>query len=137
MATDEKRSGPQRDPEELARRLVALTARSQRLGQQLLIRQARQATGAEFSLIDVAGVSRAFLEAPAKLAADPAKLARAPAAPWQDSLALWRRALGGAADERADDVGEPDPADRRFKGAAWREHPLFGQLKRSYLLTSR
>jgi polyhydroxyalkanoate synthase len=49
----------------------------------------------------------------------------------RDQFALWQRLIGSPAPAAV----EP-PADRRFRGEAWR-HPYFAYLAQSYLLTQR
>jgi polyhydroxyalkanoate synthase len=49
----------------------------------------------------------------------------------REQYALWQRLIGSPAPAAV----EP-PADRRFRGAAWR-HPYFAYLAQSYLLTQR
>ncbi|HET6522129.1 MAG TPA: class I poly(R)-hydroxyalkanoic acid synthase, partial [Geminicoccaceae bacterium] len=127
----------QRDPQELARRFLALTERSQRLAQGVMARQARQASGAEFSLIDYQGVNRAFMEASLRLMADPWKLARAQMALWHDGMTLWQGVLGATAEGQAKAAAAAGSADRRFKDPAWSEQIPFDLLRRSYLMTAR
>ncbi len=50
---------------------------------------------------------------------------------WAESLALWQRVLDPAAAGSAAPAGAAQ--DKRFKGEAWRDSPLFDWIRRSYL----
>ncbi len=132
---DKTPAGP--DAGEAMRRLVDLVPRSQRAAVDVLEHMTRQAAGREFSLIDVAGVSRAFLDFYATMMRDPFTLAKAQMALWQDSLGLWQSMLARATGNGDGDGGASPSSDRRFKDPAWSEDLLFDYLKQSYLLTAR
>jgi polyhydroxyalkanoate synthase len=66
-------------------------------------------------------------------AADPAKLVKLTGDYWTDSLKLWAGMMSG------DAAALPAAAmadDKRFKGEAWHEAPVFDLVRRSYLLAS-
>lgn len=48
--------------------------------------------------------------------------------------ALWSALLSG---ERGDRDAKPEPGDRRFASAAWRENAYYNYLRQSYLLSAR
>lgn len=50
---------------------------------------------------------------------------------WSESLGLWQRML-----DPAGAAAMPPPADKRFRGEAWSENPVFDWVRRSYLLLS-
>ncbi len=118
--------------EEMARQIATLTERSQRLAQAFWERQAKQASGDEFSLVDMQGVTRAFFELGAKLMSDPVKLAEAQTEFWRQNMELWQAFVTGA---KPDD-DKPAKADKRFRDKAWDEDLLFNYMKQSYLLTA-
>jgi len=62
---------------------------------------------------------------------DPATLERARDF-WNDSLTLWQRFL----DPTAAAAPAPTETDKRFKGEAWRESPVFDLIRQSYGLIS-
>ncbi|WP_174284967.1 alpha/beta hydrolase [Sphingomonas bacterium] len=61
---------------------------------------------------------------------DPAALARARDF-WRDGFALWERLLDPVPQQ-----SDAPERDKRFKAVAWREHPGFDLMRRSYDLTS-
>jgi len=63
--------------------------------------------------------------------ADAAAAATQGEALWREGLDWWQRLLGPLPEER------PEHArDKRFKAAAWHDHPYFDWLRRSYLATA-
>ena len=116
---------------DMADRLAALAARSGRIAATLLA-SPRPAAGAE--PLDPGAV---FVEAAARLMADPSGLACAQARLWEGHRRLWlysaRRLLGEAPPEP---VAAPASDDRRFRDSAWTESPFLDHLKQSYLLAS-
>ena len=114
-----------------AERIAALAARSQRIAAALLA-SPRPAAGAEAG--DPGAV---FIEAAARLMADPSGLADAQARLWEGHRRLWlysaRRLLGAAPSAP---VAAPAGDDRRFRDPAWTESPFLDHLKQSYLLAS-
>ena len=54
---------------------------------------------------------------------------------WGESVRLWQRFV---APESMPDLPEPagHERDKRFKAEAWRDHPLFDWIRRSYFLVS-
>jgi polyhydroxyalkanoate synthase len=122
------------DQEALVARWQELSEQSQRVVEAFL---ARQEAGDHYSIIDLAGISRAFAQLTAKMLEDPAKLAQAQAQLWQDSLKLWhstaQRLMGG----EAEPVAAAERGDRRFKDKAWDEELAFDYVKQSYLLAAR
>ncbi len=139
MTDDQSERDDQVDSQALGLKLLSLTPRGQRAALRMLERMVRQSAGEEFSLIDIAGVHRAFLDFWLALGRDPFAFAKAQGALWRDSMLLWQemgaRMFGGAAANPG--VAAPDPGDRRFKDGAWNDEIFFDYLKQSYLLTSR
>ncbi len=92
------------DPEVLGRSMADIAARSQRLVNDWLKRQAKE--GVELDPMNVGG---AFLEMTAKLLANPAQMVQAQMGLWRDYITLWqnttRRMLG--AEPRAGDRERP------------------------------
>ena len=50
---------------------------------------------------------------------------------------LWASTLQRLQGERAAPVAAPDPSDKRFADAEWRNNPYFDFIKQAYVLTSR
>ncbi|MGH6886956.1 MAG: PHA/PHB synthase family protein, partial [Geminicoccales bacterium] len=96
-----------------------------------------QAGAAGYSITDPTAVARAFLDAGARLMADPARLAEAQVQLWQDHVALWQRSMQRLMGEEAEPLVEPEKGDRRFRDDAWNEDLVFDHIKQSYLLTAR
>ncbi len=120
------------DPAQLAHSMADVAARSQRLVNDWLKRQAKE--GMSFDPLNIGG---AFLEMTAKLLANPGQLAEAQLGLWQDYMTLWhsttRRILG----IETQPVIESDPRDKRFADAAWQQNEIFDFIKQSYLLSAR
>ena len=134
MAEPSTPSAPEPDQEALIARWKDLSEQSQRVVEAFL---ERQETGDTYSIVDLAGISRAFAQMTAKLMEDPGKLAQAQAQFWHDALKLWqstaKRLMGG----EAEPVAAADQGDRRFKDKAWDEQLAFDYIKQSYLLAAR
>ena len=114
-----------------AERTAALAARSRRIAAELLA-SPRPAAG-----VDPGDPGAVFVEAAARLMADPSGLAAAQARLWEGHRRLWlysaRRLLGEAPSAP---VAAPAGDDRRFRDPAWTESPFLDHLKQSYLLAS-
>jgi polyhydroxyalkanoate synthase subunit PhaC len=123
------------DPSRLAAEIAALAAKSQRVIQSFLDKQAQNG-GAPESL-DPLNIGSAFLDLTTRMMADPAKLIEAQTAFWQAQQQLWFNTLRRAAGESVEPMAVPDKGDRRFKDAQWDEHLVFDYLKQSYLLSAR
>lgn len=69
---------------------------------------------------------------------DPELLMQAQSDLYAGYLDLWsnatRRLMSG---ESPDPVIQPEPGDKRWRSAAWSDHPLFDAMKQSYLLNQR
>jgi len=52
-------------------------------------------------------------------------------------IELWGSSLKKFGGEKMPDVAAPDPGDKRFADAEWRENPYFDFIKQAYVLTSR
>jgi polyhydroxyalkanoate synthase len=127
----------QPDPAATAERLSEFAEKSQRIVQAFWEKQAEEAGAAGFSIADPTAVACAFLDAGAKLMADPARLAEAQVQLWQDHVALWQRSMQRLMGEEGSPLVEPEKGDRRFKDEAWNEDLVFDYIKQSYLLTAR
>jgi polyhydroxyalkanoate synthase len=55
----------------------------------------------------------------------------------QKVAALWTAMLAREAGQNYEPVMRPEPGDRRFAAAEWRDNPYFDYLKQSYLLNAR
>ncbi|MGH6886739.1 MAG: class I poly(R)-hydroxyalkanoic acid synthase, partial [Geminicoccales bacterium] len=127
----------QPDPAAAAERFSEFAEKSQRIVQAFWEKQAEEAGAAGYSITDPTAVARAFLDAGARLMADPARLAEAQVQLWQDHVALWQRSMQRLMGEEAPPLVEPEKGDRRFKDEAWNEELVFDYVKQSYLLTAR
>jgi polyhydroxyalkanoate synthase len=121
------------DPAQLGRSMADIAARSQRLVNDWLKRQA-----AEGVALDPLNIGGAFLEMTAKLLANPAHMVQAQLGFWHDYIMLWqntrKRILLG---EDVTPVIESEPKDKRFADPAWKENEIFDFIKQSYLLSAR
>jgi polyhydroxyalkanoate synthase len=86
---------------------------------------------------DELGVGQAFLEAWARLLANPAKLAETQMKLWQDYAGLWQSALRKLMWQPAQPAIEPAKGDRRFRHEDWQELFAFDYIKQSYLIAAR
>ncbi|MGI9382757.1 MAG: PHA/PHB synthase family protein [Methyloligellaceae bacterium] len=120
-------------PEKLAEDWMALATQSQGVVQAFF---ERQDTLKDAALIDMEGVSNAFLELGQKMMADPMTAARAQLDYWKSGMALWQSMIGRMAGQETEPVARPERGDRRFADKAWNEELVFDYLKQSYLLTS-
>jgi polyhydroxyalkanoate synthase len=70
--------------------------------------------------------------------ADPGRIAQSQVDLWSEGLAIWRRTLGGPAQdgETPSELAERADRDKRFAAQPWREHPLFDMIRQTYLLVS-
>lgn len=124
------------EQQELAAILSEIAAKSQRLVEDFLTRQATL-DALSATPTDPLRIGHAFIELTASLLRDPAALVRSQIDFWQDYLRLWHATSMRALGHEVEPVVSPDPADRRFRDPAWNDHPLFDFVKQSYLLTSR
>ncbi len=118
---------------DMADRLAAIAAQSQRIAARFLERQAAAAPGS-----DPLNLSGAFLAMARSLAADPSPLIDAQMRWWEGSIRLWQQSADRLRGEEpaAEPVAAPAPDDRRFRDPAWTESWFFDHLKQSYLLTA-
>jgi polyhydroxyalkanoate synthase len=72
---------------------------------------------------------------PASLAQDGSRIAALQSRYAQQQMQLWASMIDGTGARQA--VAAPEPGDRRFAAAQWRDNPYFDYLKQSYLLSSR
>ena len=121
------------DAQALGRSMADIAARSQKLVNEWIKRQA-----AEGMALDPLNVGSAFLEMTAKLLSNPSQLMEAQMGLWRDYMTLWqntaRRIWVG---EEPDPVIAHDPRDKRFADPAWRQNEVFDFIKQSYLLSAR
>ena len=120
------------DPALLSRSMADVAARSQRLVNDWLGRQAKEGVA-----LDPLNIGGAFLEMTAKLLANPAQLMRAQMDYWQDILTLWNNTTRRVMGADAPPVIESDPKDKRFADPAWKQNEVFDFIKQSYLLSAR
>ncbi|MFQ5954466.1 MAG: PHA/PHB synthase family protein [Kiloniellales bacterium] len=83
-----------------------------------------------------AGLAGAFVEAMARLRADPGKLMAAQLDLWNGYQRLWLEASQRMLGQETEVAVEPEPGDRRFRDPEWHENPFFHFIKQSYLLHS-
>jgi polyhydroxyalkanoate synthase subunit PhaC len=120
------------DPELLGHSMADIAARSQRLVNDWLKRQAKE--GVELDPLNVGG---AFLEMTAKLLANPAQLVQAQLGLWRDYVTLWQNTTRRILGQEPAPVIESDPKDKRFADPAWKQNEIFDFIKQSYLLSAR
>jgi polyhydroxyalkanoate synthase subunit PhaC len=120
------------DPEMLGRSMADIAARSQRLVNEWLKRQAKE--GVELDPLNVGG---AFLEMTAKLLANPGQMVQAQMGLWRDYITLWQNTARRMMGAEPEPVIESDPKDKRFADPAWRQNEIFDFIKQSYLLSAR
>lgn len=120
------------DPEQLGRSMADIAARSQRLVNEWLKRQAKE--GVELDPLNVGG---AFLEMTAKLLANPGQMVQAQMGLWRDYMTLWQNTARRMMGAEPEPVIESDPKDKRFADPAWRQNEIFDFIKQSYLLSAR
>ncbi len=120
------------DPALLGRTMADVAARSQRLVNDWLKRQAKE--GINLDPLNIAG---AFLDMTAKLLANPAQLVHAQLGYWHDYLTLWNNTTRRIMGIDPAPVIDSDPRDKRFADPAWKQNEVFDFIKQSYLLSSR
>ncbi len=120
------------DPQMLGRSMADIAARSQRLVNDWLKRQAREGVA-----LDPLNVGGAFLEMTARLLANPTALVQAQMGLWRDYMTLWQNTTRRIWGEAPRPVIESDPKDKRFADPAWRQNEIFDFIKQSYLLSAR
>jgi polyhydroxyalkanoate synthase len=120
------------DPEIMGRSMADIAARSQRLVNDWLKRQAQEGVS-----LDPLNVSGAFLEMTAKLLANPSVLMHAQMGLWKDYMTLWQNTTRRMLGEVPEPVIQSDPKDKRFADPAWQQNEVFDFIKQSYLLSAR
>ena len=120
------------DPEALGRSMSDIAERSQRIVADWLKRQSLEAPH-----LDPLNLGNAFLEMTARLIANPGQLLQAQIGFWQDYMTLWQNTTRRMLGMDSAPVISSDPADKRFKDAAWHESEVFDFIKQSYLLSAR
>jgi len=120
------------DPAALGRSMADIAARSQRLVNDWMTRQAKEGMA-----IDPLNIGGAFLEMTTKLLANPGTLVQAQLGLWRDYMTLWQSTTRRMMGQDAAPVIENDPKDKRFADPAWRQNEIFDFIKQSYLLSAR
>ena len=120
------------DPAALGRSMADIAARSQRLVNDWMSRQAKEGIA-----IDPLNIGGAFLEMTTKLLANPGTLVEAQLGLWRDYMTLWQSTTRRMMGQDAEPVIENDPKDKRFADPAWRQNEIFDFIKQSYLLSAR
>ena len=133
IMADEGTDKPLVDVERNAALYKDFTERTQRIIKSFM---ERQSSGESYSVADPVEISKLFLDASAKMMADPAKFADAQAGLMKSYADLWQATAKRMAGEDAAPVIEPARGDKRFKDDAWSENAVFDFIKQSYLLTS-
>ena len=77
-----------------------------------------QTSSDSYSIVDLAGIGRAFAQLTAKMLEDPKFLAQAQAQLWQESFKLWRSTAQRMLGAPAEPVADADRSDRRFRDKA-------------------
>ncbi len=83
----------------------------------------------------VSAMATQWSSAMSAMFADPERLAAMQGDYWRSALALWTGFADGTGGDRA--LAAQADKDKRFKGDAWREQPVFDFVRQAYLLTSR
>jgi len=122
------------DPAEVAQAVADISARSQRLVEHFV---QRQASAHPASFFDPLGVGSSFMALTARMMAQPEVVVRAQFDAWRSYLDLWhhtsRRMLGLESEAPIETPG----SDRRFRHESWDDNPVFEFIKQSYLLAAR
>src|SRR5271167_3027956 len=69
--------------------------------------------------------------------AEPQRALAAQAALTSQFVDLWAATLQRLQGEKAEPIAPPEPSDKRFADAAWRDNPYFDFIKQAYVLTAR
>jgi polyhydroxyalkanoate synthase len=120
------------DAGQLGRSMADIAARSQRLVNDWLRRQAQE--GVELDPLNVGG---AFLEMTSKLLANPGQMVQAQLGLWRDYMTLWQSTTRRIMGMESEPVIQSDPKDKRFADPAWQQNEIFDYIKQSYLLSAR
>ncbi len=120
------------DAGQLGRSMADIAARSQRLVNDWLRRQAQE--GVELDPLNVGG---AFLEMTSKLLANPGQMVHAQLGLWRDYMTLWQNTTRRIMGMESEPVIQSDPKDKRFADPAWQQNEIFDYIKQSYLLSAR
>ena len=86
---------------------------------------------------DAAEMNRSFRQLAQHYMADPQGAFEAQTALTTQFINLWASTLQRFQSSPAAPVAAPDPADKRFSDAEWRDNPFFDFIKQAYVLTSR
>ncbi len=138
MQTADPSSDPQRDPphdSDVAQQLRRFTSLMGRAQQAMLEFWTKQGSAPPPTMpASATSMATAWTEAAAAMFADPERLAAMQGEYWRQALGLWANVTGvGAKTPLADQADK----DKRFKGDAWREQPVFDFIRQAYLLTAR
>ncbi len=82
---------------------------------------------------NVSAIAGEWGAAASAMLADPGKLAAMQADWWQGAMGLWQ----SFADGTPGPLAAAADKDKRFRGEAWREQPVFDFVRQAYLLTAR
>ena len=85
---------------------------------------------------DTAEMNRSFGQLAQHYMADPQGAFEAQTALTTQFINLWASTLQRFQSSPAAPVAAPDPTDKRFSDAEWRDNPLFDFIKQAYVLTS-
>ena len=86
---------------------------------------------------DLGEMTRSIARVAEYYMADPQRAFAAQTALTKQFVELWASTLHRLQGEQTPPVAAPDPTDKRFADAAWRENPYFDFIKQAYVLTSR
>lgn len=114
--------------------MADIAERSQKMLQDFMAKGA--AAGPSMGMGSGNGMATAFMDMTRYWMTNPTKLAEAQVGLWQDYAKLWQNTAERMMGHKAEPVITPQPDDRRFKDAAWKENEVFDFIKQSYLLTS-
>src|SRR5918999_6091512 len=123
-----------KESEELTKVCTDVAARSSKILGDFV---QKQAEGMSSAMRDEMGISKAFMDLYARMAADPALMAQVSMDLWGDYMRLWQSSWMKLFGMRTAPVAEPDKGDSRFKDEDWSKNFLFDLIKQSYLISAR
>ncbi len=122
------------DFDALSEYIAEMTGKSQQVVSEFFVKNAdavKVATGQKPA--DPLNISEAFQEMMGALAADPGTVMQRQFNLWGDYAKLMATMGRRMAGEHVKPAIEPEPGDKRFSHAAWRENPMLDFVKQSYL----
>lgn len=123
------------DPSLMSFQVLQITSRAHKLMSAFLARNKTLID--KLPSLDPANLGKAFTDFTNKVLTNPDVFVETHLAFWQDYVQLLKNTIDRANGKSAGPVISNDPADRRFKDAAWQENWVFDFIRQSYLLMAR